>query len=198
MRQVERVLDFLNERKVIRPGDLRKAGISPTSLYWLYQQGKVVRVGHGLYRLPDTGVSAHYVLAVASKRAPHGVVCLLSALSFHGIGSQIPFDIWMAIDRKARLPQIGYPPMRFVRFSGEALTTGVEIHQIEGVAVPVYSPAKTIADCFKYRNKIGLDVGLEALRECRGLNLCTNRDLWHFAGICRVANVMKPYLEATT
>ena len=103
----------------------------------------------------------------------------------------------MAIDRKAQLPKADYPPMRFVRFSGEALTAGVEQHLIEGVPVYIYTPAKTVADCFKYRNKIGLDVALEALREGRRQRKCTDHDLWHFARICRVANVMKPYLEAT-
>ena len=103
----------------------------------------------------------------------------------------------MAIDRKARLPKIDYPPLRFVRFSGEALTAGIEEHQIEGVTVPIYTPAKTVVDCFKYRNKIGLDLALEALRDCRRLHRCTDHDLWHFAEICRVANVIKPYLEAT-
>jgi predicted transcriptional regulator of viral defense system len=191
------IIKLLQEQEVIRPQDLRGAGISPASLYWLHQQGRVVRIGRGLYRLPDGNVTAHHSLAVACKRVPHGVICLLSALSFHELGTQLPFEVWMAIDRKARLPRIDYPPMRFVRFSGQALTAGVEQHQIEGVDVSVYVPAKTVADCFKYRNKIGLDIALEALRECRRLRRCTDRDLWYFARVCRVANVMQPYLEAT-
>ncbi len=156
-----------------------------------------MRIGRGLYRLSDGNFTEHHSLVVACKRAPHGVICLLSALSFHEIGAQLPFEVWLAIDRKARLPRFDYPPMRFVRFSGQTLTTGVENHQIEGVTVPVYAPAKTVADCFKYRNKIGLDVALEALRDCRRLGKCTDHNLWHFARICRVAYVMKPYLEAT-
>jgi predicted transcriptional regulator of viral defense system len=130
------------------------------------------------------------------KRLPKGVVCLLSALRFHNLTTQAPFEIWMAIDRKARLPKVEGVPLRLVRFSGEALTEGVEHHMIEGVEVRVYSPAKTIVDCFKYRNKIGLDVALEALRECRRERRCTMDDLWRFARICRVANVMRPYMEA--
>jgi predicted transcriptional regulator of viral defense system len=197
MKHTDQIIALLQMQEVIRPQDLRALGISPASLYWLHQQGRVVRIGRGLYRLPDGNVSAHHLLAVACKRVPHGVICLLSALSFHEIGAQLPFEVWMAIDRKARLPRVDYPPMRFVRFSGEALTAGVDEHQIEGVSVPIYAPAKTVADCFKYRNKIGLDVALEALRDCRRQAKCTDHDLWNFAKICRVANVMKPYLEAT-
>jgi predicted transcriptional regulator of viral defense system len=197
MKQTERILTLLQEQEIIRPQDLRALDISPASLYSLHRQGKVVRSGRGIYRLPEGDLSAHHSLAVACKRTPHGVICLLSALSFHEIGTQLPFEVWMAIDRKARLPVVDYPSMRFVRFSGGALTAGVGSYQIEGVSVSVYTPAKTIADCFKYRNKIGLDVAMEALRECRRLGKCTDQELWRFARICRVANVMKPYLEAT-
>jgi predicted transcriptional regulator of viral defense system len=125
------------------------------------------------------------------------VVCLLSALQFHDLTTQAPFQVWLAIDRKAWLPKEPRLPIRIVRFSGPALEKGIEEHIIEGVSVKVYNPAKTVADCFKYRNKIGLDVALEALRDCRRERKCTNYDLWEYAKICRVANVMKPYLEAT-
>ncbi|HRJ40623.1 MAG TPA: type IV toxin-antitoxin system AbiEi family antitoxin domain-containing protein [Caldilineaceae bacterium] len=197
MKHTERILSLLQTQEIIRLQELRPLGISPASLYWLYQQGKVVRSGRGTYRLPERDVSEYHSLALACKRTPHGIICLLSALSFHEIGTQLPFEVWMAIDRKARLPVVDYPSMRFVYFSGDALTAGVESYQIEGVTVSVYTPAKTVADCFKYRNKVGLDVAIEALREGRRLGKCTDRDLWHFARICRVANVMKPYLEAT-
>ena len=127
---------------------------------------------------------------------PKGVVCLLSALSFHELTTQAPFEVWLAIGEKAWRPRLEYPPLRIVHFSKTALNTGVQEHQIEGVNVHVYSPAKTVADCFKYRNKIGLDVAIEALRECRQARHCTMDDLWHYAGICRVRNVMRPYLES--
>jgi predicted transcriptional regulator of viral defense system len=126
------------------------------------------------------------------------VVCLLSALRFHDLTTQAPFEIWLAIGEKAWRPRMKYPPLRIVRFSMAALGAGIEKHQIEGVTVHVYTPAKTVADCFKYRNKIGLDVAIEALRECWRARRCTMDDLWHFAGICRVRNVMRPYLEALT
>jgi len=156
----------------------------------------VERVGRGLYRLARAETSEHITLAEAAKLVPNGVVCLLSALSFHGLTTQIPHEVWMAIDVKARRPKVAGVPLRIVRFSGKALTAGVEIHRIDGVPVKITCPAKTVADCFKYRNKIGLDVALEALRECRRQRKCSLEDLWHYAKICRVANVMKPYLEA--
>ena len=135
-------------------------------------------------------------MATACKLVPRGVICLLSALQFHDLTTQAPFEVWMAIDVRARRPRRKTPPLRIVRFSGEALTAGVETHKVEGVPVRVYGPAKTVADCFKYRNKIGLDVALEALRDYRREHPGGMDELWHFARICRVANVMRPYLEA--
>jgi predicted transcriptional regulator of viral defense system len=192
-----KVLDLLHQQGFLRPRDLPGHGIAPRSLGVLLRQGKLLRVGRGLYCLPDAGSTEHLSLAQASMRVPHGVVCLLSALQFHELGTQSPFQVWLALDRKARLPHVDYPPLRVVRFSGPALTEGMEEHQVEGVPVRVYNAAKTVADCFKYRNKIGLDVALEALRDCRRRRKCTNDDLWHYAKTCRVANVMRPYLEAT-
>jgi predicted transcriptional regulator of viral defense system len=154
-------------------------------------------MGRGIYIPADAEISENVGLAQAAKRVPHGIVCLLSALQFHDLGTQSPFEVWMAIERKSAKPQIDYPPLRIVRFSGIALTEGIEKHLIDGVEVKIFNKAKTIADCFKYRNKIGLDVALEALKDCRQRRLCTNDQLWKYAKICRVANVMKPYFEAT-
>ncbi len=144
----------------------------------------------------DAEISVHHGLAQACKQVPRGVICLLSALQFHQIGTQSPFEVWMALDRNAARPRIDYPPLRIMRFSGEALTEGIERHTIEGVPAKLYNPAKTVVDCFKYRNKIGLDVAMEALRDCCAQKKCSNDDLWRYAKICRVANVMRPYLEA--
>jgi len=136
------------------------------------------------------------MLAAASARVPHGVVCLLSALRFHEMTTQNPAELWLAIDRKARVPAARDLPLRIVRFSGKARLKGIEEHDIDGVKVPIYNPAKTVADCFKYRRKIGMDVALEALRDCWRSKRCTIEDLWRYAAICRVTNVMRPYLEA--
>src|SRR3974390_771864 len=136
-----------------------------------------------------------YNITLAAKRVPHGVVCLLSALRFHVLTTQMPFEVWLAIDPKARLPQTENPPLRIVRFSGAALTYGAAPHTIEGVTVRITTPAKTVADCFKYRNKIGLDVALEALRDCYRQRKATMDELYLAAKVCRVARVIRPYLE---
>lgn len=192
------MLELVRRAGILRPRDLDAHDIPREYLIRLCRRGFLERVGRGLYRLAQMDVTENHSLAEVSKRVPHGVVCLLSALRFHGLTTQAPFKVWLAIDRKARLPRVRDLPLHIVRFSEEALSSGIEEHQIEGVQVKVYSPAKTVTDCFKYRNKIGLDVALEALRDCRQQRKCTVDDLWHYAKICRVANVMKPYLEATS
>ena len=131
----------------------------------------------------------------AAQRVPQAIVCLLSALQFHALTTQAPFEVWLAVDRKARLPQLDSPPVRVVRFSGKALAYGVQHHTVEGVVVRVYSPAKTVADCFKYRNKLGIDVAIEALRDCLRQKKATVDEIWEAARICRMTNVIRPYLE---
>lgn len=192
----EQVLRLVQERGVLRPRDLDQQGLARTYLQRLYQEGTLDRVGRGLYTLPEGGAGEHQSLVEAAKRVPHGVVCLLSALRFHELTTQSPSVVWLAIDRKARLPKVDSPAVRVVRFSGAALTAGTETHELGGVSVKIYSPAKTVADCFKYRNKIGLEIALEALRDCRRLKLCSAEELWRYAGICRVTEVMRPYMEA--
>jgi predicted transcriptional regulator of viral defense system len=196
-RHIERVLELVQQSGVLRSRDLDALGIPREVLRRMCARGLLYRVGRGLYVRPDADVTESHTLAEAAKAVPHGVVCLLSALCFHGLTSQAPFEVWMAIAEKAWHPRTVYPPLRAMRFSASALQAGIEVHDIEGVAVRVYSPAKTVADCFKYRNKIGLDVALEALHDCREQNKCTETDLWQYAQVCRVARVMRPYLEAT-
>ena len=186
----------LAQQGLLRVCDLTSRGLHPEYLRRLYQKGLVRREGRGLYIAADAEISVHYGLARVAKRIPHGVICLLSALSFHEIGTQLPHQVWMAIDRRAAKPKMQFPPLRVMRFSGAALTEGVETYQIEGVPVQIFNPAKTVADCFKYRNKIGLDVALEALKECIRDRRTTMDDLWHFAKVCRMTNVMRPYMEA--
>ena len=186
----------LAQQGLLRVCDLTSRGLHPEYLRRLYQKGLVRREGRGLYIAADAEISIHYGLAQVAKRIPHGVICLLSALSFHEIGTQLPHQVWMAIDRRAAKPKTQFPPLRVMRFSGAALTEGIETYQIEGVPVQIFNPAKTVADCFKYRNKIGLDIALEALKECIRDRRTTMDDLWHFAKVCRMTNVMRPYMEA--
>ncbi len=143
---------------------------------YIYAEGVLDRRSRGLY-----------TLAEANELVPNGVICLLSAPRFHDLSTQSPFEVWSAIEEKARLPNIDYPPLRIVRFSGIALSFGVREHDVEGVKVHVYSPAKTVADCFKYRNKIGLDVAIEALRDCLQQRRATVDELWEAAKVCRMA-----------
>ena len=193
---VKKVLDLARKGGILRPRDLSVKGLPSDYLWRLHRQGKLEKVGRGMYAAQGAELSEYQTVVQAALRIPHGVVCLLSALRFHDLTTQSPFEVWMAIDVKARAPKEDIIPLRIVRFSGKALTNGVEIHTIEGVDVKVYKPAKTVADCFKYRNKIGLDVAIEALRECWRKRLATSDELWQYAKVCRVARVMRPYLES--
>lgn len=158
--------------------------------------GKLQRLSRGLYALPSYAPNENASLIEVAQRAPSAVFCLLTALQFHGLTTQTPFEVWIAIGAKARRPRISSPALRVHRFSGQALDFGVETHLVDGVAVKVTNVAKTVADCFKFRNKIGLDVALEALRDAVGQKRVTMDDLWRAATVCRVANVMRPYLES--
>lgn len=191
-----RIVELARRTGVLRPRELAAEGLSRHELSRLVDQGVLHRSGRGLYTLADAEPSEKRSLAEAAKRVPRGVVCLLSALRMHDIAALNPPEVWLAIDRKARRPVVSYPPVRVVRFSGEALSCGVERHTVEGVPVPVYSAAKTVADCFKYRNKIGIHVAVEALRDALRRRRATADDLHRFAIICRVANVMRPYIDA--
>ena len=191
----ERTLKLARRRQGVAASELGAAGIHRQVLSRLVEAGQLERIARGLYRLPEQPLTEHHGLAIASAAVPHGVICLLSALQFHGIGTQLPSDVWMAIDRRARRPALKYPPLRVVRYTGAALTEGAESHRIEGQTVRVYNVAKTVADCFKYRNKIGLDVTLEALREAWHARRFTMDELDRYAAVCRVQRVMRPYLE---
>jgi predicted transcriptional regulator of viral defense system len=194
----DRVLALAKRKGILRVKDLQKAGIHPEYLRRLCEKGTLIKIGRGLYLPADAQPSANTSLAQVSRRVPRGIVCLLSALRFHEIGTANPFEVWIALDQDVRRPQVEYPPLRIVRFSGKALTEGVERHRIESVQVKIYNPAKTVADCFKFRNKIGLDVALEALRDCLRTKKCTYEQLWQYAKVCRVTEVMRPYLEAVS
>lgn len=189
-------LEIIRRLGVVRPGDLEARGIPRGRIYRLVRQGLVERKARGLYVASDHDPTAEHSLAQVAKQVPRGVICLLSALQYHELTTQLPHEVWVAIPEKARHPRIEVPPLRVVRFSGPALTQGAETHEIEGVPVRITSVAKTLADCFKYRNKIGLDVALEALREAWRERRVTMDEIDRFSQICRVQRVMRPYLEA--
>lgn len=192
----QRILALAANQGLIRPRDLDEWSLPRVALTRLVRQGRLERVGRGLYATPGRPASEHGSMAEVARRHPQAIVCLLSALRVHGLTTQSPFELWVAIPNKSRAPRIDYPPLRVVRFSGVGLTDGIEEHAIDGVVVRVTSVARTVADCFKFRNKIGLDVALEALREAWAARRVTMDDLWRYAVQCRVANVMRPYLES--
>jgi predicted transcriptional regulator of viral defense system len=192
----KRVLNLARKRGILRPRDLEDLGIAREYLNKLHAEGLLERIGRGLYRLPDAEVGRFSQLAEVAKRVPKGVICLISALDFHELTTQIPHQIWLAIPPKDRAPRIQYPPLRIVRFAEGPLRFGVETHSIDGVDVKVFSAGKTVTDCFKFRSQVGLDVALEALRDCYRQKKATMDELWEAAKVCRMTNVMRPYLES--
>ncbi len=194
----KKVMTLVRRAGVLRPRDLAQHNIPREYLVRLQRRGELQKVGRGLYVASRTQLTEHHSLAETSKRVPRAVICLLSALRYHGLTTQAPNEVWIAIDAKAWHPKVDKLRLHVVRFTGEALTAGIEEHIIERVNVRIYGPAKTVADCFKYRNKIGLEVALEALRDCWRQRRATMDEIWKYAKVCRVANVMRPYLEAIT
>jgi predicted transcriptional regulator of viral defense system len=192
----DQIVRLANVLRLVRSRDVEVRGIPREYLLRMYRQGLLRRAARGVYALAEAPVSEHHSLAVVAKIVPHAVVCLLSALRFHDLTTQDPHEIWIAIDNKARRPSLQSPSLRVVRFSGKALTEGIKTHTIDGVPVRVCSAAKTIADCFKYRHKIGIDVAVEALKDALRHNRTTIDEIHRFAKVCRVDRIMRPYLEA--
>ncbi|MCD2519181.1 type IV toxin-antitoxin system AbiEi family antitoxin domain-containing protein [Massilia sp. G4R7] len=193
--QAEQILELARSKGILRTRDVDSVALPRVLLASLTDEGRLLKLGRGLYTLPDRAASEHDSFAEVATRSENGVLCLFSALRFHDLTTQQPSDVWLAIPHKARAPRFDYPPIRIVRMSGLAMTEGVETADVGGAQVRVFGVAKTVADCFKFRNKIGLDVALEALREAWNGKRTTMEELWRHAEICRVANVMRPYLE---
>jgi len=194
--QEEQVLDLINKKRIIRSQDLEKKRIPRTVLQRLLQKEKIIQLSRGLYAKPDTAFNENIDLMEVSKKIPRGVICLLSALRYHNIGTQLPYKVWIAIDRKAQLPRVERPLVKIVRFSLKSLNYGVETHRVQEVPIRVTNPAKTVVDCFKYRNKIGLDIAIEALKEGWRDSRFSMDELYHAASVCRVTKIMSPYMEA--
>lgn len=196
--QRARAIERLQVGGLVRLRDLAAEGISPETMARLVREGVAVRQARGVYQAADAPLDARHMLAEAAALAPKAVVCLASALQFHDLTLQRPSAVWMAIERTGWKPTAAYPPMRFVRFSRPLLNEGVERHQIEGVSVAVFDAAKSVTDCFRYRNKLGLDLALEGLREGFQRRRFTVDQLMLYASRARVWTVMRPYLEAIT
>ncbi len=187
---------FRKHGGMLRTSQVLSEGIHPDTLYTMRDSGILVKVSRGVYRLADSSPLGNPDLVTVSIRIPAGVICLISALSFHELTTQIPHEVHVALPRGAEEPRLDYPPVRTYRFSGEAFMEGVEIHELDGVGVRIYSPEKTLADCFKFRNRIGLDTAVEAIRAYRNRGDVRVNDIMRCSSICRVEKIIRPYLEA--
>lgn len=194
--QTQRVLTLARQKGLLRTLHLKEIGVARVVLTRLTASGELEKVGRGLYRFPDAAGTEQESLAMLATKVPQAVFCLLTALQIHGLTTQLPRQLWIAMPKGSHTPKIEYPPLRMVQLTGAAYTEGIEIVPADQVLLRVYGVAKTVADCFKHRNKIGLDVAIEALKDALAQNKASANDLWRFAKICRVANVMRPYLEA--
>lgn len=193
---VYRVAKKLAKKGVVRASTFTENGLSSNDIRTLQERGEIQKIKRGFYRFKESPIeSRNSSLAEASIIVPKGVICLLSSLAFHEIGTQLPGKIWMAISRNSHVPKGDVSPVKILRFSEKSFETGVEYHDVSGIKVRVYSVEKTIADCFKYRNDLGLDVALEALNDAHSENLITMDDLVACSKVNRVYSVMKPYLE---
>ena len=192
----QRILSLARQKGLLRASDLDAIEAPRVVLTRLIEGGLLERVSRGLYRLPSHPGSEHEGLATVAAKVPQAVFCLLTALQFHEPTTQLPRQVWIAMPRGSHVPRLDYPPIKMVQMTGAVYTAGIEEHLRDGVTLRVYSAAKTVADCFKHRNKIGLDVALEALKDARAKRMASADDLWRYAKVCRVANVMRPYLEA--
>lgn len=191
----QRILALLEQKGMLRASDLDAIGAPRVVLTRMTAKGLLEKVGRGIYRLPEGQRSEHESLVAIATKVPQAVFCLLTALQFHELTTQLPRQIWIAMPRGSHTPKIDYPPVKMVQFARDVYSEGVEVFERDQVKLRVYCVAKTVADCFKHRNKIGLDVALEALKDARAQKKASADEIWRYAKICRVTNVMRPYLE---
>lgn len=196
MTKTDEVLAVVRQQGLVRPRDLKRRGLPPRLLRRLAERGAVERVGRGLYRHPEAPATEHHSLALVSKRYPEARICLLSALQFHELTTPLPHEVWVALDAGAWKPEASPVKLRVKRMSGPAYEEGIQEHILEGVPVRVYGPAKTVADCFKFRSQAGLGIALEALRDYLREQKSSVDELFRYADVCRVQSVMRPYAEA--
>lgn len=194
----QKILELTRKRGLLLSRDLAKEGLPRVALTRMVRLGLLERVGRGLYALPQRSGSAQDTLAEVARKCPQGIICLLSALRMHDLTTQSPFEVWIAIPNKARAPKTDYPPLRIVRFTGIALREGIETQVVNGIPIRITDVARTIVDCFRFRNKIGLDVALEALREARREKRVSMDDLWRYARLFRMDRIMRPYMESVS
>src|SRR3984957_10837711 len=193
---LQKIMRYVGQHGIVRPRDIEAIGLPREYLVRLHRQGRLSRPGRGIYTLPDANVTERHSYAEVAKRVPKSVICLLSALAFHEITTQSPASVWIALPKGARKPALDSPSLRIVRLSGLSLTTGIENHQVDGVPVRVYSAPKAVAACFKFRNKIRLDIAIESLKDCLRQKRASINEIYRYAKVCRVSNVIRPYMDA--
>jgi predicted transcriptional regulator of viral defense system len=191
-----KVLELVAAMGILRPRDLRAGNLSVAYLQRLVAKGRLVKLGRGQYALPDREPTGNDMLAMTAKRYPGAIVCLLTALRFHELTTQSPRAIWLAVEGSKLAPADTPTAIQVIRLSSRAFHEGIQVHELGRVPVRIYEPAKTVADCFRFRHRVGLDVALEALRECLRQRRATPAMIWSYAEICRVRTIIKPYLEA--
>lgn len=197
MSKYDKALEIISQKQgIIRTSDAIRSGIHPRVLYELRDSGRIEMISRGVYRLSELDALSSPDISIIAARVPGAVLCLVSALSFHNLTTQIPYKVSIAIEREAKIPRIDYPPVSVHRFSGKSFTSGIETHITDGVNIRIYDAEKTLADCFKFRNKIGMEVVLESLKFYRSRHRFDIEKLLEYARICRVKKIMKPYLEA--
>lgn len=191
----DRVLELANQKEMLRPRDLKEIDIPRVVLTRLTQCGQLEKIARGLYCLPQRQFTENTSLVTIAIKIPQAIFCLLTALQIHELTTQLPRQVWIAMPRGSHVPKLDYPPLKMIQCSANLYSEGIETREYDKQIIRVYNPAKTVVDCFKYRNTIGLDVAIEALKEVRAQKKASADALWHFAKICRVTNVMRPYLE---
>src|SRR5699024_9000765 len=191
----EAIKIFREHGPVLRTSEALESGIHSRTLYYMLGEGHITKLERGLYKLADEGSLSNPSLTIVAKKVPKARICLISALDVHELTTAIPHHVYIALPRTSRDPKLNYPPLQIYRFSGRSLTEGIETHYVDGVEAQVYNPAKTIADCFKFRNQIGLDIAIEALKDGVREDKASFNEIVKFARICRVQNVIRPYAE---
>jgi predicted transcriptional regulator of viral defense system len=193
----EKLLEFARERKIFRTRDAETIGGASSRVYLqrLIAEGKLTKAGHGLYSIAENNFTEMQDFLEVAVKVPRGVLCLLSALRFHELTTQNPFEVWLAIENKMRTPKVETVPVRIFHFAPAVYEAGIEIHRIEGVEIKVYSAAKTVADCFRYQSTVGFDVAIEALRGAWEKRKATMDELYYFAKVRNIQNKMLPYLR---
>jgi predicted transcriptional regulator of viral defense system len=194
--QASRLMAYVQQQGIVRPRELEGIGVDRRVLKRLVDRGELMRRSRGVYTMPDHEPTSHTDLAEVCARVEHATICLISALSFHELTTQVAHDVWIMIDHKGRAPKLDSPSIRVIRASGKSRISGVEQYDIEGVRVPITTPAKTVADCFKYRDHVGQNVAIEALKDCLRQRKATPSQIFEMSQIDRVAKTIRPYIEA--